>query len=148
VDIDLITERIIGGAISVHREFGPGLLESTYEACLAHVLAMRGLTVERQVVVPIVFEGMRLECGYRIDMLVERTVVVELKTVARIEPVHIAQVLTYLKLSGRPLGLLINFNVVLLKDGIRRVIHQRQENASARSATSEHSAARFSADQR
>jgi hypothetical protein len=120
VDIDLITERIIGGAISVHREFGPGLLESTYEACLAHVLAM----------------------------LVERTVVVELKTVARIEPVHIAQVLTYLELSGRPLGLLINFNVVLLKDGIRRVIHQRQENASARSATSEHSAARFSADQR
>ncbi|MGH7481221.1 MAG: GxxExxY protein [Longimicrobiales bacterium] len=114
---------VIGEAISVHRELGPGLLESTYEACLTHALASGGLRVERQVATPVVFRGKRLECGYRIDMLVEGAVVVEIKTVRRIERVHVSQVRTYLKLSGRHVGLLINFDVDVLTAGIKRVVY-------------------------
>ena len=119
--IDSITDAIIGEAIAVHRELGPGLLESTYESCLASLLAQRGLKVERQVAMPVVFRGQRIDSGYRIDLLVENCVVVELKTLAKLEPVHFAQVMTYLKLSRCEVGLLINFNVALLKEGLRRI---------------------------
>lgn len=124
--IDCITEAIIGEAIAVHRELGPGLLESTYESCLASLLSDRGLTVARQVAMPVVFRGQQIECAYRLDLLVEDRVVVELKTVAKLEPVHFAQVMTYLKLSGCEVGLLINFNEALLKDGLRRLVRSHQ----------------------
>lgn len=124
--IDSITEAIIGDAITVHRELGPGLLESTYEACLATLLSRRGFKTERQIAMPVIFRGERLECGYRLDLLVERRVVVELKTVATLEPVHFAQLMTYLKLSGCEVGLLINFNVTRLIDGVRRVVRGYQ----------------------
>ena len=120
--INNITETIIGAAMAVHRELGPGLLESTYEACLAYELAKRGLAVEQQKELPVKYRGVKLDCGYRIDLLVEEKVIVELKAVERLQPIHIAQVLSYLKLSRCNVGLLINFNVKLLKDGIRRLI--------------------------
>ena len=120
--INNITEAIIGAAMAVHRELGPGLLESTYEACLVYEVAKRGLAVERQKELPVKYRGVKLDCGYRIDLLVEKKVIVELKAVEKLEPIHIAQVLSYLKLSGCNVGLLINFNVKLLKDGIRRLI--------------------------
>ena len=119
-DLNKITERIIGGAIAVHRELGPGLLESTYEACLTYELIDLGLAVERQKQLPVTYRGKRIDAGYRIDLLVEGTVIVELKAVDRVEPIHEAQLLSYLKLSGCKVGLLINFNVKVLKDGIRR----------------------------
>jgi GxxExxY protein len=125
-DVDSITEGIIGDAIAVHRELGPGLLESTYEACLCSLLAHRGFEVERQVPMPVVFQGERLECGYRLDLLVERSVVVELKSIAKLEPVHFAQMMTYLRLSGCEVGLLINFNVPRLTDGLRRVVRSHR----------------------
>jgi GxxExxY protein len=121
-DIDSITEGIIGDAIAVHRELGPGLLESTYAACLSSLLVRRGYAVEREVAMPVVFQGERLECGYRLDLLVEGRVVVELKAIARLEPVHFAQLMTSVRLSGCKVGLLINFNVTRLVDGLRRVV--------------------------
>lgn len=120
--VNLLTGRIIGGAIAVHRALGPGLLESTYGACLAAELGEMGLRVERQVAVPVVYKGVRLDVGYRMDMVVERLVVVELKVVSRLEPVHTSQVLSYLRLAGKPVGLLINFNVIALRQGIRRIV--------------------------
>ena len=117
-----LTEKIIGAAIAVHSELGPGLLESTYEACLAFELVHQGLAVARQKALPVVYKDVKLDCGYRLDLLVEEKVVVELKAVANIEPVHTAQVLSYLKLSQCKVGLLINFNVKMLKNGIRRVV--------------------------
>jgi GxxExxY protein len=130
-DLDSITEPIIGGAIAVHRELGPGLLESTYEACLDAYLTREGLEVERQVTMPLVFMGQQLDYAYRIDLLVEGQVVVELKTVAQLHPVHFAQMMTYLKLSTCQVGLLINFNVTVLKYGIRRVVHAYREPSAA-----------------
>jgi GxxExxY protein len=121
--INKITDTIIGSAISVHRALGPGLLESAYEACLSFELADRGLSVERQKALPVVYRDVRLDCGYRIDLLVEEKVIVELKAVDRVEPIHTAQLLSYLKLSDCKLGLLINFNVRVLKNGIRRLIN-------------------------
>jgi GxxExxY protein len=118
--LNRITERVIGAAIEVHRNLGPGLLESAYRACLTHELNERGLEVEREKELPVVYKAIRLDCGYRLDLLVEHTVVVELKAVQEIHPVHEAQILSYLKLSGRPLGLLINFHVKQLTEGIRR----------------------------
>ena len=115
-----LTEGIIGSAIEVHRILGPGLLESAYEECLCHELTEQGLSIVRQVPLPVVYKGIRLECGYRIDVVVERRVLLELKTVEVILPIHEAQLLTYLKLSGIPVGLLLNFHVPVLKDGIRR----------------------------
>ena len=115
-----ITGQIIGAAIAVHRALGPGLLESTYEACLAYELMQRGLRVEKQKELPVVYSGVHLDCGYRIDLLVESVVIVELKAVDTLAPIHEAQLLSYLKLSGCKIGLLINFNVEVLKDGIRR----------------------------
>jgi len=121
-DINQITEGIIGAAMAVHRELGPGLLESAYEACMAFELAERRLSFERQRELPVVYRGVKVDCGYRIDFLVERQVVVELKAVDRLEALHQAQLLSYLKLSGCKVGLLINFNVKVLKNGIRRLV--------------------------
>ena len=121
--LNRITENIIGSAIQVHRALGPGLLESAYEACLAFQLNRRGLKVEQQKPLPLVYEGVKLECGYRIDLLVGGSVVVEVKSVEALSPIHEAQVLSYLRLSGCKVALLINFNVVLLKDGIRRFVN-------------------------
>jgi GxxExxY protein len=118
-----ITEAIIGGAIQVHRVLGPGLLESAYEACLAFELKKRGLRVEQQKPLPLVYDQVKLDCGYRIDLLVEGAVVVEVKSVDALAPIHEAQVISYLKLSGCKVGLLMNFNVLQLKDGIRRFIN-------------------------
>ena len=118
-----ITEAIIGGAIQVHRVLGPGLLESAYEACLAFELKKRGLRIEQQKPLPLVYDQVKLDCGYRIDLLVEGAVVVEVKSVDALAPIHEAQVISYLKLSGCKVGLLINFNVLQLKDGVRRFIN-------------------------
>jgi len=115
-----LTEQIIGAAIEVHRSLGPGLLESAYQACLAHELSLRKLSFEREKPLPIEYKGVQLDCGYRLDFLVEGKVVVELKAVESVLPVHEAQLITYLKLTGCRVGLLINFNVPVLKDGITR----------------------------
>ena len=117
-----VTHAIIGAAIEVHKLLGPGLLESAYEECLAHELRLRNLKVDRQKAVPVVYKDTKLECGYRIDLLVEGRIVVELKSVEFLGPIHEAIILTYLRLSGNHLGLLINFNVGALKDGVRRFI--------------------------
>ena len=117
---DEITSVIIGAAIEVHKELGPGLLESVYEVCLQKLLIKNGLSVKRQVQLPINFQGELLEKDFFIDMLVENEIIIELKSVEGLLPIHEAQLLTYLKLSGMKVGLLINFNVVLLKDGIKR----------------------------
>ena len=120
MSINQITEKIIGCAIEVHKELGPGLLESAYEECLAFELKQAGLNVERQVPVPVIYKDIKLDCGYRIDILVEKQVVVELKTVDVLIPVHEAQILTQMKFAKKEIGLLINFNVTLLKNGIKR----------------------------
>lgn len=125
--LNRITETVIGSAITVHRELGPGLLESAYEACLVFELADRGLAVERQKALPITYRDVKVDCGYRIDLLVEEAVVVELKAVDTLHAVHTAQLLSYLKLSGCQVGLLINFNVKMLKDGIRRLVNGIEE---------------------
>ncbi len=113
-----LTERIIGAAIEVHRALGPGLLESSYEACLAYELESGGLRVSRQVSLPIVYKQVHIDAGYRIDLLVEDRVILELKHIEKTLPIHKAQLITYLKLSGNRVGLLINFNVRALKDGV------------------------------
>ncbi len=117
-----ITEAIIGCAIEVHRELGPGLLESAYEECLCYELSMRRIPVERQVVLPVVYKGNKLDSVYRIDLLIDRKVVVELKSIEKLLPIHDAQLLTYLKLTGIKTGLLLNFNAAVLKDGLRRMV--------------------------
>jgi len=118
-----LTEVIIGSAIEVHRELGPGLLESAYEECLCHELHLHKVSFKRQVDLPVAYKGLKLDCGYRLDVLVEDSVVLELKSIEQILPIHHAQLLTYLKLSGKKVGLLINFNVAVLKNGIvRRVL--------------------------
>ncbi len=119
--LDGITEQIIGGAIAVHKALGPGLLESAYEACLVYELRQRGLKVEQQKELPIIYGEVKLDCGYRLDLFVEGLVIVELKAVERLAPIHEAQLLSYLKLADCRLGLLINFNVILLKRGIRHL---------------------------
>jgi len=120
--INQLTAEIIKCAINVHRILGPGLLESAYEECLAYELKNAGLQIQRQLAVPIVFKEIKLECGYRIDILVENSVIIELKSVDQLAPIHEAQILTYLKFSNRKIGLLINFNVTLLKNGIKRYL--------------------------
>ena len=123
-----ITDGIIAAAIEVHRALGPGLLESTYEMCLCRELGIRGLLFERQVPIPVGYKGVKLDCGYRADIVVERLVVVEIKATDSVLPIHEAQLFSYLKLGGWKLGLLINFNVELLKHGIRRrVLNLLQE---------------------
>jgi len=118
-----IGEILLGCAIKVHTALGPGLLESTYEACLIHELAKAGLKADRQVALPVVYDGVQLDAGYRIDVLVANLVVVELKVAERILPLHSAQLLSYLKLSGKKLGYLLNFNVVHMRQGIKRVVN-------------------------
>lgn len=119
---DPLTESIIGHAIEVHRQLGPGLLESAYEECLCYELKQSGLAYQRQVPLPVIYKTVRLDCGYRLDLVVEQSVILELKTVERLLPVHEAQMLTYLKLSGIRTGLLLNFNSAVLKDGLRRLV--------------------------
>jgi len=140
VDLNELTRQIIGAAIDVHRALGPGLLESTYGACLAHELAERNLCVERQKALPVTYKGVRIDCGYRLDLLVERQVIVELKAATQIEPIHQAQLLSYLKLSGCPVGLLINFHATRLTRGLRRFVRALPESVSAPSALSAPSA--------
>jgi GxxExxY protein len=119
-----ITEAIIAAAIAVHRELGPGLLESAYETCLAFELADRGLSFEQQQALPLIYRGQKVGSGYRVDLLVERKVIVEVKSIERFEAVHVAQTLSYLRLSGCRVGLLLNFNVKWLADhGIKRLVH-------------------------
>ena len=119
---DPLTSQVIGLAIEVHRGLGPGLLESAYEECLCFELREYGVEFRRQVPLPVVYKSVKLDCGYRLDMMIEDNLIVELKTVERLLPVHDAQLLTYLKLSGVRTGLLMNFNVPVLKDGIRRLV--------------------------
>ena len=121
-EIEAIARTVLDGAFAVHRALGPGLLESAYEACLAHDLGRRGMTIARQVNVPVSYEGLQLDAGFRLDLLAADAVIVEVKAVERFTPLHTAQVMTYLKLTGKRLGLLINFNTPLLRDGIKRVV--------------------------
>ncbi|HET9434068.1 MAG TPA: GxxExxY protein [Chitinophagaceae bacterium] len=113
---------ILDAAFAVHRELGPGLLESTYEKCLGYESVQRGLMIETQIALPVVYKDVKLDCGYRIDMRANKKVIVEVKSVEALNDIHLAQILTYLKLSNCKLGYLINFNVVKLKDGIKRVV--------------------------
>ena len=126
-----ITGSIVDAAMKVHTALGPGLLESVYEKCLKHELAKQGLRVESQIWLPVIYDGIEMEGGYKIDLLVENLVLVELKVVEHLLPIHKAQLLSYLKLSNKNVGLLINFNVVHLRDGIRRIVNQYQPTASS-----------------
>lgn len=122
-----ISRRAIGACIEIHRGLGPGLLESAYEECLCHELSLQGLAFERQKPLPVAYKGIKLDCGYRLDLVVEGQVIIELKTVPELLPVHGAQLLTYLKLSGLRLGLLVNFYVSVLKNGIKRIVNNLPE---------------------
>ena len=121
-EINQITQRVIGAAIEVHRQLGPGLLESSYRECLCRELLLRGIPFEREKPLPLEYKGIHLGCGYRVDLLVDQSVVVEIKAIEALAPIHEAQLLTYLRIGGWRLGLLINFNVAVLKNGIRRRI--------------------------
>lgn len=127
--LDLITQEIIGAAIEVHRRLGPGLLESAYEACFAFELRERGFKIEQQISLPVVYRDVKLDCGYRLDLVVEDVVIVEIKAVEHLLPVHSAQILSYLRLSHRNVGLLINFHVTLLKNGVKRIVHEFPDSA-------------------
>jgi GxxExxY protein len=127
METDLITRKIIGAAMTVHSELGPGLLESVYESCLWRELKESGMRAERQVQLPLVYKGETIESGFRLDLLVENEVIVELKTVESLLAIHEAQLLTYLKLSGKRVGLLINFNSVHLRGGIKRLVNKFHE---------------------
>ncbi len=118
-----LSNKIIGLAIEVHQSLGPGLLESAYKECLFYKLKKEGLSVVKEIPMPLVYEEVKLDCGYRIDILVESKVVIEIKSVEALNDVHLAQILTYIKLGGYKLGLLINFNVYMLREGIRRVVN-------------------------
>jgi GxxExxY protein len=121
-DIEAIARKVVNSALQVHKKLGPGLLESIYEVCLAHELEKERLVVERQIFLPVHYDGIVLDAGLRLDIWIERKLIVEVKTVEAIHPVHQAQLLTYLKLTGNRLGLLINFNVALLKQGVKRIV--------------------------
>lgn len=121
--LNKITETIIGVAINIHRALGPGLLESAYEVCMVYDLVKEGLKVEQQKPLPIVYRGVKLGCGYRLDLMIENEVIVEIKSVEKLLPIHQAQLMSYLKLSDCRVGLLINFNVKILKNGIKRVVN-------------------------
>ena len=136
--MDELTSRILAAAIAIHRKLGPGLLESAYEACLAYELQKSGLEVERQKAVPLVYEEVKLDCGFRADLVIERKVVVELKCKEALHPVDQAQLLSHLRLLNLPVGLLINFHVTLLKDGVRRLVNNYQEEAVEAKAVAAH----------
>jgi len=127
VDINRLSSKIIGAAIEVHKHLGPGLLESVYEQCLCHELSLRNLSFESQKPLPVVYKEKRLDCDFRLDIVVEGSIIIELKSCEKLEPIHTAQLLTYLKLSGLNLGLLFNFNVPVMKDGIVRVVNKFKE---------------------
>jgi len=127
-----LTERVIGACIEIHRALGPGLLESAYEECLCHELSVASISFERQKPLPVHYKNVKLDCGYRLDLVVEQKVIVELKAVENLMPIHEAQLLTYLKLSGLKLGLLINFNVAMLKQGIKRIVNNFEDSVSPR----------------
>jgi GxxExxY protein len=127
MDINQLSNKILGAAIEVHKVLGPGLLESAYEECLCHEIDLRGLRYERQKALPVIYKGRKLDCGYRLDMVVENSIILELKCCEKIEPIHEAQILTYLKLSGLHLGLILNFNVTMMRDGIRRIVNKLNE---------------------
>ena len=122
MQFDELSNRVIGCAIEVHRELGPGLLESTYEQCLSHELTLKGIRFKLQHPQPVEYKGVRLDCGYRVDLLIEDELIVELKSVEQIKGIHEAQLLTYMKLAGVGTGLLMNFNVTKLKSGIKRFV--------------------------
>ncbi len=122
MDFDELSGQVIGCAIEVHRELGPGLLESTYEQCLAHELSLNGIRLAVQHPLPVTYKGIRLDCGYRLDLLVQDKLIVELKSVEELKRIHEAQLLTYMKLSGITVGLLMNFNVTRLRHGIKRFV--------------------------
>ena len=122
MEFDKISNRVIGCAIEVHRELGPGLLESTYEQCLARELSIAEISFEIQTPLPVIYKGLRLECGYRVNRLVEKQLIIELKAVDKLLPIHEAQILTYMKLASISIGLLINFNEELLRNGIKRFV--------------------------
>ncbi|MBT1071324.1 GxxExxY protein [Pelotalea chapellei] len=122
-EIDFLSNKIIGAAIEVHRLLGPGLLESAYEECMSRELELRGIKVKRQVMLPIEYKGIKIDSAYRLDLIIEDCIILELKSVSAIEPIHESQLLTYLKLTKLWLGLVINFNVPLLKDGIKRIVN-------------------------
>src|SRR3954447_25491608 len=119
-----LTEQIIGAGIEVHRGLGPGLLESAYEECLCYELTRRNLAFARQQTLPVIYKGVQLDCGYRLDVVVENRIIIELKAVDQLLPIHDAQLLTYLKLTNMSLGLLLNFNVLLFKQGVRRIVNK------------------------
>lgn len=119
---EAVTSRILGSAIKVHKALGPGLLESAYQACMAHEMARQGLAIQKEVAIPLIYEGLEVDCGYRIDFVVEGSVLLELKSVERLHPIHDAQLLTYLKLTGMRLGMLMNFNAITIPKGTRRLI--------------------------
>ena len=127
-----LTEMIIGAAIEVHRQTGPGLLESAYEECLCYELTKLGLGFQRQVNLPILYKGIKLDCAYKMDLVVEDEVVLELKTVEHLLPIHSAQLLTYLKLSGKKIGLLMNFNEPVLTKGVKRLVNHFREDTLTR----------------
>ncbi|MFZ0483033.1 MAG: GxxExxY protein [Desulfobacterales bacterium] len=127
MNMNQLSSKIIGAAIEVHKTLGPGLLESAYEQCLCHELSIQGLLFEKQKPLSIDYKGQKLDCGYRLDIVVEKAVIIELKSCEKIEPIHKAQLLTYLKLSGLNLGLILNFNVPLLRDGIVRIVNEFSE---------------------
>lgn len=122
MEFDELSNKVIGCAIEVHRNLGPGLLESTYEQCLAHELKIEGMPFKLQYPLPVEYKGIKLDCGYRIDLLVDNSLIVELKSVDNVLPIHQAQLLTYMKLSGIKIGLLMNFNVKYMKNGIKRMV--------------------------
>jgi GxxExxY protein len=134
---DDITRAIIGSAIQVHATLGPGLLESAYRVCLHEELVLKGLSVEVETPIPLTYRGRRIDVGYRIDLLVEERVLVELKALTTVLPVHEAQLLSYLRLGGYPVGLLINFHVLLLRDGIRRMVNQMTDRTTWSPSTTE-----------
>ncbi len=127
MDINKLSSKIINAAIEVHRALGPGLLESAYEECMCYEFRLRDFSFERQKPLPIIYKGNKLDCGYRLDIVVENAIILELKSCEKIEPIHKAQLLTYLKLSGLKLGLLLNFNVPLMREGITRVVNELDE---------------------
>lgn len=127
VDIDRLSNKIIGAAIEVHKALGPGLLESVYEECLCEELDFRGMRFERQKPLAVFYRTRKLDCGYRLDVVVENSIILELKSCEKMEPIYEAQLLTDLKLSGLHLGLLLNFNVTMMKDGIKRIVHELTE---------------------
>ena len=127
MDINQLSSKIIGASVEVHKALGPGLLESAYESCLCHELNQRGLSFENQKPLPVTYKGQKLDCGYRLDVVVENAIILALKSCDQIEPIHKAQLLTYLKLSGLKLGLLLNFNVPLMRDGIVRIVNELRE---------------------